>query len=176
MGGVLAGHWLTYALVSPDFHTRADLLRSSGHAYLSLANDAGLVLALVALASIFLSRLTSDANGSPGVARRLLTFQTGAFLTMEVLERITAGDALGPLLHGWILPIGIVVQIFVALAGARLIRLLLRTADRAGELLATPPTIEPRGILATLPPRTPLVRSRLAVASVGVRGPPFSSI
>ena len=171
VGGVLVGHWLTYLLASPEGHARAHLLRSGGHAYLGLANDAGLVLALAALASIFLGRLIGDDEGSAGIARRLVTFQIGAFLTMELLERITAGDPLAPLFHLWILPIGIVAQCLAALAGARLTRLVLRAADRANELFGTPDAIASRGIVAALRRLEPLVPSRLEVAAVGVRGP-----
>ncbi len=172
VGGVLAAHWVTYVLVSPGGSTRTHLLQSSGHAYLGFANDAGLVLALAAIASIFLGRLTGDAEEPAGIARRLVMFQSSAFLTMELLERITAGDPLGPLFHGWILPIGIVAQCVVALAGARLIRALLHAADRAGDLLGNPHPVAPRGVVAAILHAEPLVPSRLMVAAVGVRGPP----
>ena len=172
VGGVLVGHWLTYLLASPDAHARAHLLQSTGHAYLGLANDAGLVLVLAVFASIFLGRLTGGGGDLAGIARRLVTFQVGAFLTMELLERITAGDPLTPLSHGWILPIGIVAQCLVALAGARLIRLVLRAANRASGLFTSARAIASRGVVAVLRPLAPLVPSRLVGAAVGVRGPP----
>ncbi len=54
VGGVLAGHWLTYLAVSPTSPARATLLHDTGHAYLGLANDVGLLVVLAAFAAIFL--------------------------------------------------------------------------------------------------------------------------
>ncbi len=72
VGGVLAGHWLTYLAVAPLAGSRATILHQTGHAYLGLANDLALVAALAAMASMFIAQLAS-----PEPAGRLLGL-TGA--------------------------------------------------------------------------------------------------
>ena len=68
VGGVLLGHWLTYIAVAPHPATRAALLRSSGHGYVGVADQVGLVLTLTALAALFVAWLTR-ADGSPRLGR-----------------------------------------------------------------------------------------------------------
>jgi hypothetical protein len=172
VGGVLVGHWLTYRLVAPESHARAQLLRSTGHAYLGLANDAGLVLALVAIAALFLGRLAGGDGMGVGIERRLIMFQAGAFVTMEVLERLTAGDPVAPLLHGWLLPFGVAMQCAVAFAGAWAIRCLFRAADRVASLLARPARAATGGIADAIVPVTWIPRPFPALDAAPVRGPP----
>ena len=137
VGGVLAGHWLTYQAVSPTPHAREALLHDTGHAYLGLANDIGLLVVLAAFAAIFLGRLTTTGlDTGPTITRRIVGFQVGAFLAMEVLERVTAGAPLTELAHHLLLPTGIAVQIGVGLLAAAVIRWLLRLADRVASAIA----------------------------------------
>ena len=176
VGGVLVGHWLTYRLVAPESHARAQLLRSTGHAYLGLANDAGLVLALSAIAALFLGRLAGGDGMGVGITRRLIAFQAGAFVAMEVLERLTAGDPVAPLLHGWVLPFGVAVQCGVALAGAWAIRWLFRAADRVASLLARPAQAATGAVVDAVLPRAWVPRPFPALGAAPVRGPPLPSV
>lgn len=173
VGGVLTGHWLTYLIVSPESHARASMLRDSGHTYLGLANDAALVLALAAFASIFLGRLTHRDPGRAGpIAGSVVGFQVAAFAIMELLERVTAGAPLHPLLQGPIVPVGVTVQIGVALLAAALIGLLLRAADRVAAFVGTGAVAPSRPAVAfTIPGRLVVPSARELFAS-GVRGPP----
>src|SRR6266545_29285 len=119
VGGVLVGHQLAYAAVAPA--GAGGLLRQTGHAYLASANDLGLVVALAALAFVFLGRLSVPNRPVPAPGRlsaRVITFQIGAFVSMEVLERVTSGTPLWTLMDHGLLPIGIAVQIGVGLVAS----------------------------------------------------------
>ena len=71
VGGVLAGHWLTYLVVAPLAGSRATILHQTGHAYLGLANDLALVVALAAMATMFIGQLAEPGAGraAPGAHR-----------------------------------------------------------------------------------------------------------
>ena len=173
-GGVLLGHWAAYALVSPNSGARRVLLARTGHAYLGMADQAALAVAIVAFAAIFLGRLTQpggDRLQTPALFTRLASFQVAAFLAMEVAERLSAGSPLAGLFHGPLLGIGFVAQVAFAALGALAIRWLLRAADLVAATLGTSlplPGLNFTGlpIAALIPP------ARVAVATVRGRGPP----
>jgi hypothetical protein len=176
VGGVLLGHAVSYTVVAPHAHDRAEMLASTGHAYLGFANDVGLVLGLAGLAAVFLGRLTRASGGRPAgfgeVAMRLLAFQMAAFVGMEVLERLTAGVSPLDLLHGGVLPVGLAVQALVALATALSIRWLLRAAERFAAVLATAaplPAAATAGM--ALEPSSP-APARDGGLPFSIRGPP----
>ena len=174
VGGVLAGHWLTYLVVAPLAGSRATILHQTGHSYLGLANDLALVVALAAMASMFIAQLTSPVpTGSLlGVTGRVVRFQVCAFVAMEVLERVTAGSPLSELIRAGILPIGIAAQITIGFLAAFAIRWLLRTADRVaaalGRAAGSPRPDVPRPLLPE-PVFVPIFRH---LSAAGVRGPP----
>ncbi len=176
VGGVLAGHWLTYVAEAPAASSRAALLHETGHAYLGMANDLALVAALAAMATLFIGQLTCSApvEQLAGITARVVRFQVSAFVILEVLERVTAGSPLAELIHTGILPIGIAVQVGIGYMAARLIRWLLRTADRVaaafGRAAVPPRRIVPR----PLPPGLVFVPAEPHLSAAGVRGPPSS--
>jgi hypothetical protein len=176
VGGVLAGHWLTYLVVAPIAHSRHALLHQTGHGYLGMVNDLALLVALAAMASMFIGQLTRPAPlaDTHAIAWRVARFQVCAFALLEVLERATAGSPLSELIHSDILPIGVAAQITIGLLAAFAIRWLLRTADRVAAALgraAAPPRREvPRPLLPE-PVFVPVVQH---LSAVGVRGPPSS--
>jgi hypothetical protein len=176
VGGVLTGHWLTYEVVSLGGHTRTTLLRVTGHAYLSFANDLALILALSAFAALFVGQL-SAANGTGravGITRRVVAFQVSAFVLMEVLERVTAGAPLGELIRTGVLPVGVATQAVVALVAAASIRWMLRVADRVAAVLSRP-AVPTRAVAAAHPLPQPVFRAvRRHLSAAGVRGPPLS--
>jgi hypothetical protein len=104
------------------------------------------------------------------VGVRLAGFQVSAFFAMEVTERVTVGAPIGQLAHGPILPLGVVVQVVVALFGALAIRALCRVADRAATALGAPPP--PRGASGWLPILASPRPDGIAVPVRGGRGPP----
>ena len=176
VGGVLAGHWLTYLAVAPVAGSRAAILRQTGHAYLGLANDLALVAALAAMATMFIGQLTDpEPTGQlRGLTARVVRFQVIAFVLLEVLERVTAGSPLAGLIHTGILPVGIAAQIAIGYLAARAIRWLLRTADRVAETFGRASIVPRRHVPRTLLPE-PVFRSAVRhLSATGVRGPPPS--
>jgi hypothetical protein len=176
VGGVLAGHWLTYLAVAPMAGPRAAILHETGHAYLGMANDLALVAALAAMATMFVGQLTDPAPAGllEGITGRVVRFQVSAFVALEVLERLTAGSPLAELIHSGILPIGIAAQVGIAYLAARAIRLLIRTADRVADALgraAAPPS---RVAPGPLQPEPVFVPAEFHLSAIGARGPPPS--
>jgi hypothetical protein len=176
VGGVLAGHWLTYLAVAPMAGPRAAILHETGHTYLGMANDLALVAALAAMATMFVGQLTDPAPAGllEGITGRVVRFQVSAFVALEVLERLTAGSPLAELIHSGILPIGIAAQVGIAYLAARAIRLLIRTADRVADALgraAAPPS---RVAPGPLQPEPVFVPAEFHLSAIGARGPPPS--
>lgn len=134
LAGLLAGHGLSYVIAAPDPHHRDLLLETTGHAYLPMAGRVSLILLLAAIATItgraFMSR-GSDAPATFGaLAGRLAAVQVAAFAGLEVLERLISGAPLGHLMGDRVLPLGIAVQVAVAIVGAVILRWLIRASSR----------------------------------------------
>lgn len=176
VGGVLTGHWITYLFVATAAGSRATILRQTGHAYLGLANDVALVIALAGLATMFIGQLASPspAGRLPGIASRVIRFQVCAFVLLEVLERVTAGAPLAELIHAGILPIGIAVQVAIGYVAAQAIRWLLRSADRMAAALKGSPLPFARTVSPPLLPEPVFVPDPRHLSAAGVRGPPSS--
>jgi len=137
-GGVLLGHTVAYRLLIPDAHTRALELAASGHGYLSGGNALGLVVAIIALAALFLGGVMRTQDAVPRyLAARLVAFQMAAFLTMEVLERLASGGGTQHLAP--VLLVGLPVQALIAILVALAARLLVRVAAAIADLLAPTP-------------------------------------
>jgi hypothetical protein len=172
-GGVLLGHWLTYAVAGPSGNDAHAVTAHLEHGYLSLANDLALALALAGVAIVFLGRLTHSDDAAPtwrATALRLGVFQIAAFGAMETLERLSAGAPMHDLVG--LMPVGIAVQAGLALLGGLLIAWLLRAAAFVESLLGAAPGITRARVAAWLALTDPPPRARLAVAADGIRGPP----
>jgi hypothetical protein len=174
LGGVLAGHTLTYRLLVPDAHARAVELARSGHGYLSGANAVGLIAAIVALSVLFLGRLLrSDVADTSSILWRLAGFQVAAFTTMEILERIASGSGRSHVLS--VLAVGLPVQAIVAGAIALLAALLLRAADRIAAR-ASSAFAWPRLEVSARAPYTVAPATRAITGSPPGRAPPLLPI
>lgn len=126
LGGVLAGHMLTYGLLVPNAHARALELARTGHGYLASANALGVWAAIAGLAAIFLGAVLRPNEASrQEIVWRLVAFQLSAFAAMELCERIASGAPLHDLVP--LLGVGIPAQLLVAGVLALIIRLLVRT-------------------------------------------------
>jgi len=171
--GVFVGHAITYAILAPVAQTRSQLLASTGHDYLPVAVHAGLVSAVVGLATAFLGRLGRGRGAGemafPGLASRVVSFQFLAFATIEVVERIAAHAPLHDLTH--VLPVGAVAQLAVGVLVATVIRLVIRAADASAGIFG-PASRTPPGsalVLPSLRAGVPAFTDRLVL---GGRGPP----
>jgi hypothetical protein len=132
--GLLVGHALSYLVAIPDPHHRDLLLDRTGHDYLPAATEAAIIVALAGVAAL-LVRAWSARGAAAGerlapLAATLAVVQVAAFVGQEVLERLLAGVPLAELAHDSVLPVGVVVQVTVALAGAALLRWLSGTSAR----------------------------------------------
>jgi len=170
--GVFVGHALTYVVLARNQVVRSAMLHATGHGYLPVTVHAGLALALIGLAAIFLGRLGNAGDAPPSLARAMppvAGFQILTFTAIEIAERIAANAPLHDLTH--VLPVGAVAQCAVAFVVAIVIRFVLRTADAAAATLASSPSRPPRGVVALIPAPIVVVASFDRPAPRG-RGPP----
>jgi hypothetical protein len=170
--GVFVGHALTYILLAGNDAVRSAMLGATGHGYLSPTVHAGLALALVGIAGIFLGRLGRPGEpvaSIPGLVPGIAGFQILAFTAIEVAERIAAHAPLHDLSH--VLPVGAVAQIAVALVVAVVIRLLLRAADVVAETVPSPRLVPPPALVPVPSGSAPWVPVARRSAARG-RAPP----
>lgn len=175
--GLLVGHALAYVVAFPDPHHRDAVLLRTGHAYLPSAVELAIVLGAAGVATALGRALGRGAGPEPGFASlaiRLAGLQVVAFGGQEVAERLAAHAPIGGLLHDPVLAIGVATQLVVAVAGALVLRWLVRiTAGIAATFrprIAWPrPALSfPVGAPTGSAPRTP---PRVALA---IRAPPGS--
>ena len=173
LGGVLAGHTITYLVLEPDAHQRAEVLARSGHAYLHVANALGVAAVVVSLAVLFLHGVL----GRPEVARRallgrFLAFQISAFLAMEIVERLIAGSGLAHI--GSVALVGVPTQLLVGIAICGLIALTVRVGRAVTGSPREVVWARPAATLTSPPPSRPR-RIELTGDALG-RAPPLPSI
>jgi hypothetical protein len=179
LAGSEAAHALAYRFAYPDLHVRVQALLVTGHGYLRW-----LPLALgVAAAVVALSLLVTAVDAARGRAPRGLPawafalLPPMAFVVQEHLER---------LLHTGVFPWheagtptfvpGLALQIPFALLAYAIARLLLRTAERAGRVVARVAPPRPRLmpiVLAAPAAEPPLPRVALISSGLAKRGPPL---
>jgi hypothetical protein len=173
--GLILGHLLSYLIAIPDPARRAVVLADSGHAYLHLAGDMAAILGFAAAVTVGLRAVTGrDATDLPSAARltwRLGALQAGAFIAMELGERLVSGGGFGELFADHLLGIGIVVQLVIAAAGALLLRLIGRVAIQIADALARPPR-RPAGTL-WLGQTAPRCLRPAVAETVSARAPPL---
>jgi hypothetical protein len=174
--GLIVGHLLSYLIAIPDPTQRALVLAQSGHSYLHLAGDLAMILGSAAIVTVGLRAVAGrDARDLPSTAHlawRLGALQAGAFIAMELGERLASGSGFGELFADHLFGIGIVVQLAIAAVGALLLRWIGRVAVRIADGLARPPRRRPAGTLWARPgsSRSP----RVAFAGIlSARAPPL---
>src|SRR5438874_9860877 len=127
-GGVLAAHAVAYLIAFRDTGQRRAILVATGHGYLRHA-------ALVVIVGGAVARTLSAARGLDArwwdAALRVAALQTGAFIGVEMLERVAVG--LGPL--SGLARIGLIGS-GVQLVMAALVAAVLKIANRAGRTIA----------------------------------------
>jgi hypothetical protein len=168
-GGLVAGHWLAYAGAD---HARE--AAAAAHGWLEPASRLGLVAAVAVLAAATLGALMRPAGTAVrprSVVLRLFAFQCGAFLAIELTERLVAGTGLQDL--PLLLPLGIAVQALIAVAGAWLLKAALRAGELPGALSVFRPARSALPLTA-ITPTTSWTAPTWVPAPVGIRAPPQS--
>ena len=177
LAGVIAGHPLAYTIVAPHHGERAGLLALTGHSYWGLAVLAGLVLGLASLGVVVTRHLRAGLYGASatlpgylGLAMRLSCLQVGIFTAIEALERVSAGQPLSTLMDADLLPVGLAVQLLIALVSSGLLRWRARAAEVLGSALKVASVPDP-GVVAFTSFVPMLGSGRICDACRG-RGPP----
>lgn len=175
--GLLLGHAISYLLAIPDPVHRDVVLQLTGHDYLPLAVQAGLILLLGGVAAILVRAWTSrgadGTEGFPSIAGLLTIVQVVAFVGQELIERLVAGAPLHALSHDHLLPIGIAIQLVLALVGAATIRWLARLSARIVRAVGTTRVLLSRPALAlTCRTTSDGPCGRIASTARNVRAPP----
>ena len=172
--GLVLGHWLAYAIGMPQAHARDELLRSTGHDYLPYATQVALLAGAIGLVGLFLRRLTRREARGPfaGDVAKLAAVQAGAFLTMEIGERLLSGASLHDLTYGPLLALGLGVQLVLAVAGALMLRLTEHAVEVA-ESLRHAPVVRLAPSIVTAPAfAQSSAPRRLAMRATASRAPP----
>jgi hypothetical protein len=174
MAGLVLGHTLSYWIAVPDPHQRQFLLQDTGHGYMPALTQVALMAAVAAVAALVARAFGHRGERTetfPGLARTLAVVQVCAFIGQEVLERLVAHAPLHTLGHDHVLVTGVVVQVGLALAAARILQWIARASVRLAQTtLLRPPLPRP----ARVPVPTvegPTLRPRPLSARRG-RGPP----
>jgi len=175
--GVLLGHWLAYAVAFPATAERQHVLADTGHAYWLTAVRLSVVLVVVGLAVVVGRLAGADHADSAGerltiLSRRLTGVQVGAFVAMELIERLVNGSPLGDLLDHKVFFLGLAAQVVVACAGAVVLLWFGRAAEAVVETLRRDPLPRPRPPATTSRRRSALGRLPALAGAAGVRGPP----
>jgi len=178
VAGLFVGHLLVYRLIAPNALQRAVLLASTGHAYLPPALAAGAALAgMGAIASFLLA----FRRGQGAVRSRRSTLvwalllpavaQAGAFVVLEVAERLLSGVPLGGLFL--ILPVGILLQLAVGALGGLLLFGIDLAGEGAGRLWTDVRQPAPARRTTASLPTPPAPAAAYRVDAWGIRGPPL---
>ncbi len=169
--GLVGGHALGYAFSVPDPYHRSDVLAATGHGYIPSASRAAVMLGIAAvaagIASGYLHRPRAAHPSFTRVLVRLVALQCGAFVALEISERVLSSAPIGSL-SVQILLLGLLTQTVMAVAAAVLVAGLRRIgAALRGDARAAPATIPADVVLAArvAPSSRTLVRDR-------VRAPP----
>lgn len=170
--GLLGGHWLAYAAVRPDDHSRAHLLESTGHGYWGVAVTVAVAVGAAALVGQVAAALQGSAEQRTltRTTRMLALPQAAGFVVLELVERAVSGGHGGRLL-ALLLAVGIVFQVVVAAALAALAAALVSTVVRLVK------GARPRVRRRSAPPlprlrRVFLPRARVLSGPRATRGPP----
>ena len=177
VAGLFVGHLLVYRLIAPNALQRAVLLASTGHAYLPPALAAGAALAGMGAIASFLLAFRRGRGALRGRRSTLLwasvlpaVAQAGAFVVLEVAERLLSGVPLGGLFL--ILPVGILLQLAVGGLGGLLLFGIDLAGEGAGRLWARGRPLPPVARANPSMPGPPEAPVFYRAAAWGIRGPP----
>ncbi|HWD07588.1 MAG TPA: hypothetical protein VHA57_00700 [Actinomycetota bacterium] len=178
MLGVVIGHSVTYLLAVPAL-VRSNLLAATGHAYWSNAVSAGLLAGLAAAGGVVIRSFRAGRQGRrvgslayPGAVWRLALVQVLAFSILEICERALAGVPVASMFQDHIYPLGVGIQVLVAVIGAVGLVLLARVAQALGTRLARSHRRQ-RRLVVTAPPYAYRPWRSFSYDILAPRGPPL---
>jgi hypothetical protein len=179
LSGVFAGHAVAYYLAVPGAGQRNALLAQSGHSYWSIAVTVTVLAELAGVLAVATRHFRAGRAGTsslrmsfPQLARRMAAMQVGAFGVLEVAERARSGVPIGEMFHNHLFPIGVVIQLLVACAGALLLSCLARAAEAIGSLFCGEPAAGQATSGVRLPPRPDTPGCSPLCAALRGRAPP----
>ena len=160
LSGVAAGHAVAYYLAVPGAAQRNALLAQSGHSYWNIAVTVAVLLELAGVFTVAVRHFRAGRAGTsslrlrfPQLAWRMAAMQVGAFGVLEVAERARSGVPVAEMFHNHLFPIGVVIQLLVACAGALLLSWLARAVEAIGSLFRHRPATEQATAVVWLPRR-----------------------
>jgi hypothetical protein len=175
--GLLLGHTLAYAATFRDPQVLLHVLEDTGHNWLSLTPV--FVALLIALLVVTSAR---GATGATSLRRRyvtIATLQLGAYIAVEVIERLAHGSSLSDVAAGLtsgygptLLAFGVAAQLLVAAGTALLSRAVERVVARLRAVSLRQVASAPNANRITA--QQVLLRTLFGGLSQGVRAPPLS--
>ena len=179
LSGVAAGHAVAYYLAVPGTAQRNTFLAQSGHSYWNIAVTVAILLELAGVLAVAVRHFRAGRAGTsslrmsfPQLACRMATMQVGAFGVLELAERARSGVPIGEMFHNHLFPIGVVIQLLVACAGALLLSWLARAAEAVGSLFRRGPAAGPSAPGVRLPPRLDIPGCSPLCEALRGRAPP----
>ena len=180
LSGVAAGHAVAYYLAVPGAGQRNALLAQSGHSYWSIAVTVAVLAELAGVLAFATRHFHAGRAGTSSLRMsfsqlgwRMATMQVGAFGVLEVAERARSGVPIGEMFHNHLFPIGVVIQLLVACAGALLLSWLARAAEAIGSLFRRGPAAEQTTAGVRLPPRLDIPGCNPLCEALRGRAPPL---
>lgn len=176
LGGLLSGHAVSYFVVAPDAHERAELLASTGHSAHGGFATIAVAALFAAVIGMFMERMRERCgNRGSGVSRAragatLWAVQTIGFVVLEAWERGHGLAGAIELSHEPAFLIGLVAQLAVALIAVAIVLLIGATVDALLRLFGG---LESAGETPQLSDATSArPRPSVARAAWNLRGPP----
>ena len=175
--GLLLGHTLAYAATFRDPQVLLHVLQDTGHNWLSLTPV--FVALLIALLVVTSAR---GATGATSLRRRyvtIATLQLGAYIAVEVLERLAHGSSLSDVVVGLssgygptLLAFGLAAQLLVAAGATLLSRAVERVVARLR--VVSPQRVAPASNAHRITAQQVLLHALFGGLAQGVRAPPLS--
>lgn len=178
LAGLLGAHALDYRLLIADPVRRAEILASTGHAWLPAIESIAVACAVASVAAALWTHFGTRGSQRPRTtAVRLAILQSIGFVALELGERAFAG---APLHHltPMLLAAGVLLQVLTGAAVAGALALLGRAGARIARAWRAVPR-RPHRVPRPVPaPRTraAFVRRLILAADDQVRGPPASIV
>jgi hypothetical protein len=176
LGGLLAGHMVSYFVVAPDAHERADLLAATGHSQhptFATVALAALIAGVIGIVTHLVRGRFSQTVASVPRARIAVTLwalQTTGFAGLEMWERGHGLAGAAELLHEPAFLIGLAAQVVVALVAAAIVLLVSATVEAFLRLFLPPRNVSDAPPFTTVTACFP--RTSVSRAAWNLRGPP----